>query len=192
MRHWMPNAFCERGPITPKITAMSGSDTSATSASCHEIENIMMSTPIDGQHRGDDARQRLLHRLRDVVDVVGHARDQLTALHLVEVRQRQPVDLRLDRLAQAPHRADHDDVDHIALDPAEEATMRRRSRARRRSTMRSASKSTPAPTAKSSIAPIMFARSVWPARVERRRRRPPATCRRGTAPPGRSRRSPRR
>ena len=29
--------------------------------------------------------------------------------------------------------------------------------------MRSASKSTPAPTTKSSIAPIMFARSVWPA-----------------------------
>ena len=41
----MPNAFCDFGPMTPKITAMSGSDTSATRASCHEIENIMMSTP---------------------------------------------------------------------------------------------------------------------------------------------------
>jgi len=41
----MPNAFCERGPITPKITAMSGNETSATIASCHEIENIITSTP---------------------------------------------------------------------------------------------------------------------------------------------------
>ena len=42
----MPNAFCERGPITPKMTAMSGSETRATSASCHEIVNIMKSTPM--------------------------------------------------------------------------------------------------------------------------------------------------
>ena len=47
-----------------------------------------------GEHRGHDARQRLLHRLGDVVDVVRHARDELAALHLVEVRQRQAVDLR--------------------------------------------------------------------------------------------------
>lgn len=45
--HWIPNAFCERGPMTPKITPIrGGSATSATSASCHEIENIMISTPI--------------------------------------------------------------------------------------------------------------------------------------------------
>ncbi len=31
--------------MTPKMTAMSGSETRATSASCHEIVNIMMSTP---------------------------------------------------------------------------------------------------------------------------------------------------
>ena len=42
----MPKAFCDRGPITPKITAMSGSETRATQASCHEMENIMMSTPM--------------------------------------------------------------------------------------------------------------------------------------------------
>ncbi len=41
----MLNAFCERGPMTPKMTPMSGSATSATIASCHEIENIMTSTP---------------------------------------------------------------------------------------------------------------------------------------------------
>ena len=45
LRHWMPNAFCERGPMMPKITAMSGSETSATIASCHEMENIITSTP---------------------------------------------------------------------------------------------------------------------------------------------------
>ena len=31
--------------MTPKITAMRGRETRATSASCHEIVNIMMSTP---------------------------------------------------------------------------------------------------------------------------------------------------
>ena len=41
----MPKAACDFGPMTPKITPMSGSATSATSESCHEIENIMMSTP---------------------------------------------------------------------------------------------------------------------------------------------------
>ena len=46
MRHWVLNAFCERGPMTPKMIAMSGSETRATRASCHEIENIMISTPI--------------------------------------------------------------------------------------------------------------------------------------------------
>ena len=46
MRHWRPNACCDFGPITPKITPISGRDTSATSASCHEIENIITSTPM--------------------------------------------------------------------------------------------------------------------------------------------------
>ena len=41
----MPNAFCDFGPMTPKMTPMSGSETRATMLSCHEIENIMMSTP---------------------------------------------------------------------------------------------------------------------------------------------------
>jgi hypothetical protein len=39
----------------------------------------------------------------------------------VEVRQRQAVDLRLDRFAQSPHRAHHDDVDDVALQPASTA-----------------------------------------------------------------------
>ncbi len=43
--HCSPKAFCDLGPMTPKITAMSGSETRATSASCHEMLNIMMSTP---------------------------------------------------------------------------------------------------------------------------------------------------
>ncbi|MBN9325972.1 MAG: thioesterase family protein, partial [Cellulomonas sp.] len=46
LRHWMPNAFCERGPMIPKITPINGRDTRATSASFQLIENIMTSTPI--------------------------------------------------------------------------------------------------------------------------------------------------
>ena len=45
LRHCTPNAFCDFGPMTPKITPMSGRDTSATSASFQEIENIITSTP---------------------------------------------------------------------------------------------------------------------------------------------------
>ena len=43
--HWWVKAFCERGPITPKTTPMSGKMMSATSASFQEMENIIPSTP---------------------------------------------------------------------------------------------------------------------------------------------------
>jgi hypothetical protein len=43
--HWVPNAFCDFGPMMPKMTPISGSEIRATMVSCHEMENIMMSTP---------------------------------------------------------------------------------------------------------------------------------------------------
>ena len=43
--HWAVNAFCERGPMKPKTMPDSGTVMSATSASFHEMENIMASTP---------------------------------------------------------------------------------------------------------------------------------------------------
>ena len=43
--HWAANIFCERLATRMTITAVIGIDTSAMSASCHEIENIMPTTP---------------------------------------------------------------------------------------------------------------------------------------------------
>ena len=53
----------------------------------------------DGQQRVDELAHRLLERLPDVVDVVRRPAQHLTALLLVEVRQRQPRQLRLHVLA---------------------------------------------------------------------------------------------
>ena len=74
----------------------------------------------DGQHRVDQRGEGLLHGGLDVVDVVGGAGEQVAALAGVEVGQRQPVDLRLDLLAQPVDDAHHHVVQQPALQPVEQ------------------------------------------------------------------------
>ena len=87
--------------------------------------------PGDGEHhpqhahhredRGQGAGQGLLEGVGDVVDVVGQATEQLTALDGVEVAQRQAVDLVLHLGAQPVEGLDRDAVDEPALKPVEQA-----------------------------------------------------------------------
>ncbi|CAM3908549.1 hypothetical protein MIFL109517_10150 [Micrococcus flavus] len=73
----------------------------------------------DGQHRVHEGGERLLQGLLDVVHVIGGAGEQVAALAGVEVAQRQPVDLRLDVLAQPEHDPHHQVVQHAPLQPHE-------------------------------------------------------------------------
>ena len=69
----------------------------------------------DGEHALQQLAERLLHALRDVVDVVGDAAEQVAAGLTVEVRQRHRVQLRLHVGAQAVHRALHHAGQHVRL-----------------------------------------------------------------------------
>ena len=81
-------------PASPNTET--GTVVSATTASSGEIVNIMIATPIEQQHRREHLAQRLLQALRDVVDVVGDPAQQVAARLLVDVAERQRVDLVLD------------------------------------------------------------------------------------------------
>ena len=74
----------------------------------------------DGEDRGQRPGQRLLEGVGDVVDVVGDAGEHLAALHLVEVGQRQAVDLGLHLLAQPVHGGHGDAVEQESLQPHED------------------------------------------------------------------------
>ena len=74
-----------------------GTVVSATSASSGEIVNIMIAHADEQQHRREHLAQRLLQALRDVVDVVGDPAQQVAARLLVDVAERQRVDLVLGR-----------------------------------------------------------------------------------------------
>ena len=45
LAHCAVKALCERGPITPNMTPMSGRTMSATRVSLQEIDSIMATTP---------------------------------------------------------------------------------------------------------------------------------------------------
>ena len=75
------------------------------SASVHEIQNIIASTATTVSSELSSCESVCCRRLADVVDVVGDAAEQLTARLVVEVGQRQPVELGLDVLAQVVDRA---------------------------------------------------------------------------------------
>ena len=78
-RHWSMNMPCERFMIAPVTSIETGTETSATSASSGEIQNIIASTRDHRQQRGEQLAHRLLQRLADVVDVVGDPAEQLAA-----------------------------------------------------------------------------------------------------------------
>ena len=64
------------------------------------------------QDRGQHLAERLLQALGEVVEVVGDAAEEVATRLVVDVAQRQPVDLRLGLLAQVQHRALHEAGDH--------------------------------------------------------------------------------
>ena len=66
-----------------------GTVTRAMTASSELIQNISASTPMSVSMAGDDLAERLLHRLLDVVDVVGHPAEDVAARVAVEILERQ-------------------------------------------------------------------------------------------------------
>ena len=72
------------------------------------------------QHRGEQLAERLLQGLAEVVDVVGDPAEQLAARLLVGVRERQPVQLGGDLLAQAEDGALDGVVEQERLQPREQ------------------------------------------------------------------------
>jgi len=78
-------------------------------------------TASSGEQRGEQLTQGLLQALRDVVDVVRDPAEQLAPGLGVEVRQRQPVELRLHVGAELPYAALHDAGEQVALEPGQQA-----------------------------------------------------------------------
>ena len=97
-----------------------GMVTSATSASCHEIQNIMPSTATTVSSELSSWESVCCSDVDDVVQVVGDPAEQLTARLGVEVGQRQPAELGFDRLAQPVHGVLDDALQDPARDPQHE------------------------------------------------------------------------
>ncbi|CAH0285789.1 hypothetical protein SRABI26_04075 [Arthrobacter sp. Bi26] len=76
--------------------------------------------PDDGEGRVHELREGLLERLLDVVDVVGHAGEDVAALAGVEVVQRELVQFLLGVIAQGADHAHDKHVEDIPLEPQED------------------------------------------------------------------------
>ncbi len=114
--HWLMNCGCARLAILRIANADAGTVTSAIRASSQEMTNISVSTPTMVSSDVTQLAQRLLHRLLEVVDVVGDPAEDLAARLPVEVAQRQPGQLGLHVLAQPEHRALHQGRGQPALE----------------------------------------------------------------------------
>ena len=155
-RHCWTNIPCERFIDRAVTSIETGTDTSATSASSGEIQNIIASTATTVSTEVSSWLIVCCRDWLDVVDVVGDPAQQLAARLLVEVAQRQPVDLVLDVGAHPPHRRLHDVVEQVAREPGQQRGRRRRRRARSAARAPTAPKSTPWPGT-TSIAATMAA-----------------------------------
>ena len=87
--HCAVNRVRERFAIALIMNIDNGIVTTATSESSHEIQIIMRDGADQRQHLRQHLGQRLLEALRDVVDVVRHAAEQVAALRPVDVAERQ-------------------------------------------------------------------------------------------------------
>ena len=99
-----------------------GTVTSAIDASSGEIVNIITVTPTSVS---SDVTIWLVVCCRlcgEVVDVVGDPAEQVAALLPVDVGERQPVELALDRLAQLEHRSLHHAGEQVRLAVRESTT----------------------------------------------------------------------
>ena len=103
----------------------------------------MMAHADEQQHRREHLAQRLLQALGDVVDVVGDPAQQVAALLLVDVAERQGVDLVLDVGAQLEHQPLDDAGEHVGGDERRAPTTPRRARPPRAARRCSAVKSMP-------------------------------------------------
>ena len=119
--HCAANCFCERFAIGD------GHDDRERGSTSSEIGREQRADrehhdqhADDGEHGGDDLREALLQRLRDVVDVVGHARQDVAARVAVEVLERQPRELLVDLPAHAVDDLLRDAGHEVLLQPAEE------------------------------------------------------------------------
>ena len=81
----MNRVFERCGDLLHAVSSDAGIVTSATSASSGEMMNIITSTPIEREHRGEQLAERLLQALGDVVDVVGDPAEQVAAGLAVDV-----------------------------------------------------------------------------------------------------------
>ena len=185
-RHCWTNMPCERFITWPVTIIEIGTETSATSASSGRDPEHHRQHREHGEQRGEQLAHRLLQRLADVVDVVGDPAQQLAARLLVEVAQRQPVDLVLDVGAHPQHGALHDVVEQVARRGRPAARRARRSPSTSSSTWPTAAKSTPCPGT-TSIEATMLGDLVLAALAQRRP--PPAPW---SARPAAVRRSARR
>ncbi len=113
------NCGCARLPIALASRMEIGIVTSAIDREQRGDPEHHRQDADDHQDRGDQLAQRLLQGLRDVVDVVRHPREQLAARLVVEVTQRQAVQLALGLPAQAEDEALDDPAGEPALDEAE-------------------------------------------------------------------------
>ena len=118
--HCAANCFCERFAMAMVTTTESGTVSSEIVASSQLIQNIMREHADDGEERRDDLREALLQRVGDVVDVVGHAREDVAARVAVEVAQRQARELLVDLVAQPVDDALRHAHGEVLLEPLED------------------------------------------------------------------------
>ena len=144
-RHCWMNMPCDRFMIRPVSSIASGTVTSATSASVGEIQNIIASTPTTVSSEVSSWLIVCCSVWLTLSMSLVTRRQQLAARLLVEVAQRQPVDLLLDVGAHPPHGALHDVVEQVALQPGQQRRGDVDARAPSSSTCATASKSTPWP-----------------------------------------------
>ncbi len=69
----------------------------------------------DGEHRREHLAERLLQALREIVDVVRHPAEQVTAGHAIDVAEWKAVELLLHFGPQTRHGALHDPGEHVGL-----------------------------------------------------------------------------
>ena len=119
-RHWATNLPCERFMICAVSDQRQRHHHQREQRQQRRDPEHHREHRDDGHQRGQQLAHRLLQGGADVVDVVGDSTEQLTARRPVEVAERQPVDLRLDVLAQLAHGVLHDGVEDEALEPAED------------------------------------------------------------------------
>ncbi len=118
--HWATNWRCDRLMMRIVTAKDAGTASSETTARIGLIVNIIDQHPDDREQRRDELGQALLERLADVVDVVGHAAEQVAARPAVEGLEWQATELRIDVGAKPEHGPLRDAGHDVGLHPGEQ------------------------------------------------------------------------